>query len=198
MTDKKLIGKYKTYIKDKLSKKRYTHSINVANAALELARRYGADEDKAYIAALLHDCAKEMPVEEQLALAKHSQLDVSDIELQAVPLYHAIAGAEIARAALDVKDPEMILAIRYHTVGCGNMSLLAQIVYLADLISEDRDYKDVKKMRKFAAQSMEKAMFEAFRFSIKDSAEKGNLIPASTFEAYNEFAALMKQSEDKQ
>ena len=78
------------------------------------------------------------------------------------------------------------------------MSLLAQIVYLADLISEDRDYKDVKKMRKFAAQSMEKAMFEAFRFSIKDSAEKGNLIPASTFEAYNEFAALMKQSEDKQ
>lgn len=195
MTDKKLIGKYKTYIKEKLSKKRYTHSVNVANAAVELARRYGGDEDKAYIAGLLHDCAKEMPVEEQLALVKHSQLDVHEIEQKAVPLYHAIAGAEIVRAALEIKDPEIILAIRYHTVGCANMSKLSQIVYLADLISEDRDYKDVKKMRKTAVQSLERAMFEAFRFSIKDSAEKGNLIPPSTFLAYNEFAALMKAPE---
>ena len=198
MTDKKLIGKYKTYIREKLSKKRYTHSINVANAALELARRYGADEEKAYIAGLLHDCAKEMPVEEQLALVKHSQLDVDEIETKATPLYHAIAGAEIVRAALDIKDPEVILAIRYHTVGCGNMSLLSQIVYLADLISEDREYKDVKKMRKYASQSMEKAMFEAFRFSIRDSAEKGNLIPKSTFDAYNEFAAIMKRSAERE
>ncbi len=195
MIDKKLIGKYKTYIKDKLSKKRYTHSVNVANAALELARRYGCDEDKAYIAGLLHDCAKEMPVEEQLALVKHSQLDVHEIEQKAVPLYHAIAGAEIVRAALEIKDPDIILAIRYHTVGCANMSRLSQIVYLADLISEDRDYKDVKKMRKTASQSLERAMFEAFRFSIKDSAEKGNPIPPSTFLAYNEFAAMMKTPE---
>ena len=65
---------------------------------------------------------------------------------------------------------------------------LSQIVYLADLISADRDYKDVKKMRKYAEQSLEKAMFEALKFSIKDSVEKGNTIPVSTLEAYNDFA----------
>ena len=57
MIDKKLIGKYKAYLKDNLSKKRYTHSVNVANAALELARRYDSDEDKAYIADLCHRSA---------------------------------------------------------------------------------------------------------------------------------------------
>ena len=72
------------------------------------------------------------------------------------------------------------------------MPKLSQIVYLADLISADRDYKDVKKMRKYAEQSLEKAMFEALSFSIKDSVEKGNTIPVSTLEAYNDFADISK------
>ena len=55
------------------------------------------------------------------------------------------------------------------------MPKLSQIVYLADLISADRDYKDVKKMRKYAEQSLEKAMFEALKFSIKDPVEKGHI-----------------------
>ena len=70
------------------------------------------------------------------------------------------------------------------------MPLLSQIIYLADLISADRDYKDVKKMRRYSAQSLEKAMLEALRFSVKDSAEKGNTIPVSTLECYNYFAGL--------
>ena len=74
------------------------------------------------------------------------------------------------------------------------MPKLSQIVYLADLISEDRDYKDVKKMRKYADQSLEKAMYEALKFSIADSVSKGNSIPVCTLEAYNDFAALMKNT----
>ena len=177
MADKKIIGIYKAYLKEHLSKKRYTHSMNVANSAVELAKRYGADADKAYVAGLLHDVAKEIPA-----------LDVCDIEKKAVPLFHGIAGAELVQTLFDIHDPEIISAIRYHTVACGNMPKLSQIVYLADLISADRDYKDVKKMRKYAEQSLEKAMFEALKFSIKDSVEKGNTIPVSTLEAYNDFA----------
>lgn len=194
MLDKKLIGKYKAYLKENLSKKRYNHSINVAGAALELARRYKANEDKAYIAGLLHDCAKELPAQEQLALLEKSDLDVSDVERKAAPLFHAIAGSELVKTEFDITDKEIIHAIRYHTVGCRNMPLLSQIVYLADLISEDRDYKDVKKMRKFAEKSLEKAMFEALRFSVADSVEKGNNIPVSTLECYNDFAKLMKNT----
>lgn len=192
VNDKKIIGKYKNYLKEHLSKKRYTHSLNVANAAVELADHYKADRDKAYVAGLLHDIAKELPVLEQMNLVEHSPLDVSLVEKNAAPLYHGIAGAELIQTLFDIKDPEIIDAIRYHTVACGNMSRLSQIIYLADLISEDRDYKDVKKMRKYAYQSLEKGMCEALRFSIKDSVEKGNTIPVSTLEAYNDFVIFFK------
>ena len=72
----------------------------------------------------------------------------------------------------------------------GDAFLLSQIIYLADLISDDRDYKDVKKMRKYSEQGLEKAMLEALKFSIADSVEKGNTIPISTLECYNDFAKL--------
>ena len=187
MADKKTLGKYKDYLKNNLSKKRYNHSVNVANAAVKLAGRYDCDKDKAYVAGLLHDVAKEMDTDRQLELVERSELAVSDIEKKAMPLYHAIAGAEVVQEFFEIHDPEIINAIRYHTVACKDMSKLAQIVYLADLISEDRDYKDVKKMRKYCEQSLEKGMFEALRFSIIDSVGKGNSIPVSTLEAYNDF-----------
>ena len=192
MADKKTIGKYKSYLKDNLSKKRYNHSVNVANAAVQLAERYGENVDKAYLAGLLHDIAKEMPTAEQLELVLGSELSVSEVEKKAPPLYHAIAGAQLVQTLFDIHDAQIIDAIRYHTVACRNMSKLSQIVYLADLISDDRDYKDVKKMRKYSEQSLEKAMFEALKFSIADSAGKGNTIPVSTLEAYNDFAIIEK------
>ena len=192
MTDKKIIGKYKSYLKENLSKKRYNHSVNVANSAADLAKKYGEDVDKCYVAGLLHDIAKELPAEEQLKLVEASALDVCDIEKKATPLFHGIAGAELVRILFDIRDTDIIDAIRYHTVACPNMKNISQIVYLADLISADRDYKDVKKMRKYADQSLDIGMAEALRFSVRDSADKGNAIPASTFMAYNEFILKIK------
>ena len=72
------------------------------------------------------------------------------------------------------------------------MSRLAVIIYMADLISADRDYKDVGRMRKLADKGLERAMCEALRFSIGDSVSKGNSIPPSTLEAYNEYIKYRK------
>lgn len=177
--EKDTIDKIRDYLKDRLSKKRYTHSLNVADAAVQLAAKYGENKDRAYFAGLAHDIAKELPREEQYRLAARSSLDVCEIELGSTPLLHSIAGAQLLSEQFGVSDTEILLAVRYHTVAAGGMSKLMQIVYLADLISADRDYKDVKKMRKFANTSLEKGMFEALRFSIEDSAEKGNTIPTS-------------------
>lgn len=193
MLDKKVIGKYKTYLREHLSKKRYNHCLNVANSAVELAKKYGGNVDKAYEAGLLHDIAKEMPVEDQFKLIENSSLDVSEVEKKAVPLFHAVAGAELIQTVFDIHDSEIIHAIRYHTVACKSMPRLSQIIYLADLISADRDYKDVKKMRKYAMQSLDRAMYEALKFSIKDSVDKGNTIPESTLGAYNDFAKIFKK-----
>lgn len=200
MADKKTIGIYKAYLKEHLSKKRYTHSMNVANSAVELAKRYGADADKAYVAGLLHDVAKEIPALELAAIVSKSSLDVCDIEKKAVPLFHGIAGAELVQTLFDIHDPEIISAIRYHTVACGNMPKLSQIVYLADLISADRDYKDVDKMRKLAYSNVEKAMFEALCFSIDSVLKKGGYIPHYTADAYNQYAyssGKRKKSKEK-
>jgi len=157
----------------------WEHTVKAVSMSKNLCER---------LCMLLHDVAKEIPALELAAIVSKSSLDVCDIEKKAVPLFHGIAGAELVQTLFDIHDPEIISAIRYHTVACGNMPKLSQIVYLADLISADRDYKDVKKMRKYAEQSLEKAMFEALKFSIKDSVDKGNTIPVSTLEAYNDFA----------
>lgn len=187
LTDKKTISRYKEYLKANLSKKRYNHSLNVAQSAVDLAKLYGEDEDKALIAGLLHDVAKELPAERQLEYVKQSELSVDEVETKAHALFHAIAGAEIAMRVFGIDDMDIILAIRWHTVAAGDMSRLAAIVYLADLISADRDYKDVKRMRKLAVSGLEKAMYEALKFSVGDSVEKGNTIPVSTIMAYNRF-----------
>lgn len=193
MKESKQIGIYKKYLREHLSKKRYTHSLNVAASAVELAKKYGGDTDKAYTAGLLHDIAKELPAEEQLELVKASTLDVSEIETKAPPLFHAIAGAELVQQLFDIHDPEIITAIRRHTVAAGGMSKLDAIIYLADLISADRDYKDVNRMRKLADKSLERAMCEALRFSVADSVNKGNTIPTATLDAYNEYIKYMKK-----
>lgn len=185
--------KIKEYLKDNLSKKRYTHSMNVADAAEELAELYGENKERAYFAGMAHDIAKELPREEQHRLAARCKLNVSEIELNSSPLLHAVAGAQLLLERFGIEDEEILLAVRYHTVAAGGMSRLAQIVYLADLISEDRDYKDVKKMRKHAHSSLEKGMYEALKFSVEDSADKGNTIPVATIEAYNEFVMKMKE-----
>lgn len=197
MGDKKQAGIYKDHLKNNLSKKRYTHSLNVAAAALKLADLYGGDRDKCYTAGLLHDIAKELPIEEQLQLAEECTLDVTEVELNSPPLLHAIAGSVLIQRVFDIKSTDIINAVRYHTVGRSGMSLTEQIIYMADLVSEDRDYKDVKKMRKLAFSDFEKAMFEALKFSMCDSVEKGNTIPTSTLEAYNEFALARKRKENK-
>jgi nicotinate-nucleotide adenylyltransferase len=191
--EKEINEKIKQFLKENLSKKRYTHSMNVAKAAEELAKLYSVDCERAYFAGMIHDIAKELPRDTQYALASRCEMNVCEIELGSTPLLHAVAGAQLLYERFDICDEEILLAVRYHTVAAGGMSRLAQIVYLADLISEDRDYKDVKKMRKYARTSLVKGMCEALKFSVADSAEKGNTIPLSTVEAYNEFAVKMKE-----
>ncbi|MCR5143058.1 MAG: bis(5'-nucleosyl)-tetraphosphatase (symmetrical) YqeK [Ruminococcus sp.] len=184
-------------LKADLSKKRYVHSKNVAAMSAELAKLYGEDIERAYFAGLVHDIAKELSRDEQFVLAAKCELDVSPIELNSTPLLHAIAGAQLLIDDLHFNDEEILWAVRWHTVAAPNMSKLAEIVYLADLVSEDREYKDVKKYRKYAHTSLEKGMFEALKYSIADSASKGNSIPISTLEAYNQYAVKIKASKNE-
>ena len=182
----------------RLSKKRYQHSLNVAEEAMKLAERYGFSKpEKAYYTGLLHDICKEIPKEEQLAMVSASKMDVTEVELVTPPLYHAIAGAWYSETVLDVHDSDILNAVRYHTVGRAEMSRLEEIIYIADLISADRSYKDVGRMRKIAYQSLGKAMLEALKFSVTDVVGKGSMLPRHTIEAYNYYISVRKKEKER-
>lgn len=180
----------------RLSKKRFTHSLNVAAEAKKLAEFYGyKDPGEAYTAGLVHDCCKEIPTEEQLAMVKKSRRNVCDAELATPALYHAIAGAYYAEHVFGFTDEDFLNSIRYHTTGRANMSRIEEIVYLADLISAERSYKDVDKMRRAAYQSVDKAMLAALRFSVTEVVGKGSLLPLHTIEAYNQYTLTAREEE---
>jgi nicotinate-nucleotide adenylyltransferase len=186
------VDEKKKYIKEHLSAKRYGHSLNVAAECRKLAEKYGEDPDKAYFAGLLHDVCKELPEDEQRELVISSGFIYSREELDTKSLHHAIAGAGFVKKHFGVEDIDILNAIRFHTVGRAGMSRLEEIVYLGDLISAERDYKDVDKMRKLAYTSLNAAMLEAFAFSIKSVIKKGGFVPVCTVEGYNFYTRLEK------
>lgn len=181
----------KKYLKGNLSPKRYQHSLNVAAECRKLAEKYGEDADKAYFAGLLHDVCKELSGEEQKRLVLESGFAVCREELETRSLWHAIAGAYFVKNAFGVEDIDIINSIRFHTVGRAGMTRLEEIVYLGDLVSADRTYKDVEKMRKFVYSDLNTAMLEAFRASIKSVIKKEGMIPVCTVEGYNFYNRLV-------
>jgi len=185
------------FLKERLSKKRFNHCVNVAEECVYLAKLYGEDEDKAYLAGLLHDICKEEDNDIQHDMAEKSGLSVMQEELDSRPLWHSIAGAAYVRDEFGIMDADIINAIRFHTVGRSGMSRLEEIVYLADLVSADRDYKDVDKMRNLAHTDLNSAMLEGFRFSIESVLKKGGYIPKYTLEGYNFYTRLVKSMGSK-
>lgn len=183
----------RAFLKARLSKKRYTHSLNVAHEAQRLAELYGEDPEKAYFAGLMHDVCKELPAEEQEELVRASSFAVSKEELVTKPVWHGIAGAYFLQVRMGVTDPDVLNAVRYHTVGRAGMTRLEEIVYLADLISVDRTYDGVEQMRLLCLTSINAAMLEGIRFSIETTLKKGGYLPSVTVEAYNQYIFCEKQ-----
>lgn len=180
----------KSFLKKRLSKKRFVHSLYVADEAYKLAGFYGEDPDKAYLAGLLHDVCKESPAAEQEELMLKGNMNISGAELSTKALWHGPAGAYFLKAELEINDSDILNAVRFHTIGKSGMSRFEEIIYMADLISEDRDYKDVDKMRKLAYTDFEKAMYEAVCYSMECVIKKQNYIPEYTVDLYNQYAYI--------
>lgn len=178
--------KYTRMLKRRLSKRRYEHSLNVSYEAVRLAKRYGADEEKAQLAGLLHDVAKEISDKEQLKLMKSAGFLITpELEL-ARKVWHAPAGAAYVKLKLGIEDEDIINAVRYHTTARAGMSLLEKIVFLADYTSAERSYDGVDEMRRLVDESLEAAMLYSLSFQVKNQASKNQIIVPDTFMAYNE------------
>ncbi len=149
---------YMKQLKEFLCPKRFRHTIGVAKMAEKLAVHYQIDKEKAYLAGLLHDCAKNLPEDELRNLTKRSSFPIYDGELDNPQLLHSIAGSVIAKEVFEIEDKEILSAIRYHTIGRVDMTLLEKIIYLADLIEENRTFALVERMRTLAFINLDQAL----------------------------------------
>ncbi len=186
-TDERIIE----LIRSKLELRRFQHSLNVAESARYLAGKYGGDADKAYTAGLLHDVMKNSSPEEQLGVITEAGIELLPEERANKKLWHAIAGAAYIKNVMGIDDKELYKAVRYHTTGRAKMTLLEKIVYLADYISAERNYKDVDVMRKLCDESMDEAVLYALEFGIPDLVRRGSVVHPDSLDLYNE--SVMKK-----
>ena len=155
-----------------LDPRRIPHVLGTEETAAALALRWGADEESARRAALLHDCTKKFDKELQLALCRQYGIEPDAAERREGKLLHAITGAAVAYADFGVSG-EVRDAIRWHTTGKADMMLLEKIIYLADYIEPTRDFCDLTELRRLAFEDLDGALLLGFTMAVEDLAKKG-------------------------
>ena len=155
-----------------LDPRRIPHVLGTEETAAALALRWGADEESARRAALLHDCTKKFDKELQLALCRQYGIEPDAAERREGKLLHAITGAAVAYADFGVSG-EVRDAIRWHTTGKADMTLLEKIIYLADYIEPTRDFCDLTELRRLAFENLDGALLLGFTMAVEDLAKKG-------------------------
>lgn len=172
-------------LKTRLTPERLYHSICVAEQAKHLAEIFGGDCEKAYTAGLIHDILRYEPVENMLKIIEDDGQTLTEVEKSITVTLHAVAGEVFLRKNLGVTDNEILSAVRWHTTGKEDMSLLDKIIYVADLTSEDRNYPDISEVRAMAEESLDKTCLRGLSFTIEDNAKKCRPIHEDTVKAYN-------------
>ena len=180
------IDEMRRELQRRLKKNRFAHSIGVANTAVKLAKRFGVDETKTYIAGLLHDCAREFENEELPAQAQLRGIEIGEVERAMPLLLHAYIGAQMIKEIYGVDDAEIAQAIYRHTVGARDMTPLDKIIYFADRIEPNRNYPGVEKLRALAeTAALDEILLTAFSETIIFVVQKNSLVHPSTVAARN-------------
>ncbi|MCG0275547.1 MAG: bis(5'-nucleosyl)-tetraphosphatase (symmetrical) YqeK [Thermosediminibacteraceae bacterium] len=172
-------------LKKNLTEERFLHTLGVMETAVTLAQRYGVDEEKAELAAMVHDCAKDIPVAEQLNLVREFGILLDEISRLEKALIHAPLGAVLARKRYGIEDPGILRAVCVHTTGDENMTTLDKVVFLADYIEPGRNFPGVEKLRKVALEDLDEAVIMACNSTIKYVLEQGKLLHPRMVQARN-------------
>jgi len=177
-------------VKKQLTEHRYQHTLGVMETAISLAKRYGADEKKAELAAIFHDYAKFRPKEEMKRIILEQNMP-NDLFAYNTELWHAPVGAYLVQTEAGIHDEEILNAIRYHTSGRSDMTLLEKIVYVADYIEPGRIFPGVEEVRELAQHDLDEALIQALKNTIQFLLKKNQPIYLATIDTYN--ALIMKK-----
>ncbi len=179
----------KKEMKKSMDDSRYEHTLGVMYTSASLAMRYGYDIDKALLAGLMHDCAKCMPNAKKLKTAEKNGLEISELERKNPFMLHAKVGELLARKKYDIDDKDVLGAIRWHTTGKPDMTLLEKIVYVADYIEPKRKKApNLKEIRQLAFVDLDQALLKILEDTLGylgDSADVDSMTRA-TYEFYKQ------------
>lgn len=185
--DEKQIYSLYSKMEEKLGRHRYIHSVGVAGTAVSLAMKYGENIYKAQIAGILHDCAKCYSDEELIRMCHKKDIEVTDFEEEHGFLLHAKYGAYMAENKFGIKDEDILNAIRWHTTGHEDMSLLEKIIFVSDYIEPTRNKADnLAKIRDeaFNGSTIDSAMIMIMHDTIKYLKVNDYSIDMTTMNAY--------------
>lgn len=182
------------WLKENLNEKRYIHTLGTADCAKELAQEFGLNSEKAYLAGLLHDCAKCFSNEKLLDII-HQHLDVEECEMLNYKTLHAPVSAYIAENEFKITDKEILSAIRWHTLGRLDMTDFEKIVFIADKIepnTRDKEYSDKIRVLLDEENGLNKALLKCYKETIKSLVKRDLKICLLTIEIYNKLQDLVQ------
>lgn len=177
-------------MKDQLKPSRYTHSLGVERMSSELAEIYGADTEKAAFAGRYHDIAKCFSAEVMNGYVRRYGLPEMYIDNN--PLAHSKVAAEILKNEFGVRDEDVLNAVRSHTTGRDRMTLLEEIVYVADAIEYNRSYPGLEELQELARTDLDAACLEIMDFTLESLAKKGRTPDHDTIAARDYIIRRMK------
>ena len=182
------IKKIRKKLEKELDGKRFEHTLGVAYTASALAMCHHVDTERALLAGMLHDCAKCMPNAKKLKMAEKHRLEISDLERKNPFMLHAKLGAFLAKKKYDVEDEEILDAIRWHTTGRPEMTLLDKIVYVADYIEPKRDKApNLSEIRQKAFVDLDEALLKILEDTLgylQDSSDHVDSMTKMTYDYY--------------
>jgi len=206
------IEQLKNTIKSRMNSELYMHSVSTLDYALKLAGIYALQktakckDGKPYlinniksseikninkwlfrlsVSSILHDYGKIFSSEELLEIARNKKLGLSKFEINCEPLLHGFLGPYLVQRDFNIKDSEILNAIKYHTIGSCNMSLLDKILYISDKIGGDRNYKGIERCRKLSLQNINLCLLEVYKSNIIYVITKHNFLHPDTSKIWN-------------
>ncbi|MGN0383138.1 MAG: nicotinate-nucleotide adenylyltransferase [Eubacterium sp.] len=184
----------KKRIRSLMDESRFIHTLGVADTAKKMALRFGANENKAYMAGLLHDCAKCISDNEKVNILNQRGIDITPAESNNKFLLHAKVGAVFAKEKFGITDTEILNAIKYHTTGKPNMTLLEKIIFTADYIEPGRyKQKNLQYIREISMENIDKAVAVILKDTLKYLSEYAkNDIDTLTVKAYNYYSSFLE------
>jgi predicted HD superfamily hydrolase involved in NAD metabolism len=191
------VEEMRVLLRQSLKPKRYEHSVRVYETAIKMAENFKADVKKVAVAAMIHDCGRQIPKEDSVAKAKELGITVDPVEAAQPILLHAKLGVYYAvhKYGVSPEDREVLDAIRYHSTGTADMTDTAKIVFLADLIEPGRDFEGVEAIREASFLDLDKGMLLSYDNTIRYLLEDGLLIHPDAIAGYNQLAMKFRKAQ---